>query len=76
MPLVQVYPNPVTDGVLNINGLKNASVKIFSTNGSQLISLERFSGSTIDVSSLPTGVYIMNVTTQEGLAVRKKIVIL
>jgi hypothetical protein len=76
VPLVQVYPNPVTEGILNINGVKDARVKIFSANGSQLISLESFSGSTIDVSALPTGIYIMNLTTQEGVTVRKKIVIM
>jgi hypothetical protein len=73
-PLVQVYPNPVS-GTLSINGLKDASVKLFSANGREVIALTRFSGNSIDVSSLAAGIYIMNVTTSEGLVVRKKIVI-
>jgi hypothetical protein len=74
IPFVQVYPNPVS-GKLSINGLKDASVKLFSVNGEEVISLSRFSGNSIDVSSLSPGIYIMNVTTMEGQLVRKKIVV-
>jgi hypothetical protein len=75
LPMVQVFPNPVND-ILNINGLKNATVNLFSANGAQVMSLPNFSGNSIDVSSLPSGIYIMNVTTPEGLVARKKIVVL
>jgi hypothetical protein len=74
MPLVQVYPNPVS-GTLSISGLKDASVKLFSVNGEEVISLTRFSGNSIDVSSLSPGIYVMNVTTSQGIQVRKKIVV-
>jgi len=74
IPLVQLYPNPV-NGILHINGLKDASVKLFSVNGKEMMSLDTFSGNSIDVSLLPAGIYIMNVTTNEGLQVRKKIVV-
>jgi hypothetical protein len=73
-PLIQVFPNPAND-ILNISGLKDASVKLFSANGEQVISLTNFSGNSIDVSSLPSGIYIMNVTAPDGLVARKKIVI-
>jgi hypothetical protein len=74
IPMVQIFPNPVTD-VLSINGLKEASVKLYSTDGAQVMSFDHFSGSSIDVSALPAGIYVMNVTTQEGQTVRKKIVV-
>jgi hypothetical protein len=74
LPLVQLYPNPVS-GVLHINGLKDADVKLFSSDGAEVISLTDFSGNSIDVSLLPAGIYIMNVTTTEGFQVRKKIVV-
>jgi hypothetical protein len=74
IPLVQVYPNPV-NGMLNVYGLKDASVKIFSANGSEVMSFNRFSANSIDVSSLPAGVYILGITTEEGLVVRKKVVV-
>lgn len=73
-PLVQVYPNPVTD-MLNVNGLKDATVKFYSVNGEEVISLNSFSGNVIDVSTLPAGIYIMNITMEDGVVVRKKIVV-
>jgi hypothetical protein len=73
-PLIQVFPNPV-NGTLNIAGLKDASVKLFSTNGTEVISLTGFSGSSIDISRLPAGIYILNITTLEGNTARKKIVV-
>jgi hypothetical protein len=73
-PLVQVYPNPAS-GTLNVFGLKDATVKLFSASGDQVIELNNFSGNSIDVSTLPAGIYVMNVTTNEGIVVRKKIVV-
>jgi hypothetical protein len=75
LPLVQVYPNPVS-GILNIFGLKDATVRIYSANGAEVMSFDRFSGNSIDVSALPAGIYIMNVTTTKGFVVRKKIVVI
>jgi hypothetical protein len=74
MPLVQVYPNPVS-GTLNIHGLKDATVKLYSADGAEVMSFTNFSGNSIDVSGLSAGIYIMNVTTPEGLVVRKKVVV-
>ncbi len=74
VPSIQVYPNPVTN-VLHVNGMKDAGVKLFNTSGEQVLTLNKFSGSTIDVSELPSGVYIMNVTTADGQTMRRKIVV-
>ena len=74
LPLVQVFPNPVSD-ILSINGLKDATVRLFSANGNEVMSFTRFSGNSIDVSSLPAGIYIMNINTPEGYVARKKIVV-
>ena len=74
LPMVQVFPNPAND-ILSIYGLKDATVRLFSVNGKEMLSFTRFSGNSIDVSSLPAGIYIMNVTTPEGLLARKKIVV-
>jgi hypothetical protein len=74
LPLVQVFPNPVSD-ILNVSGLKDATVKLFSANGNEVMSFTRFSGNSIDVSSLPAGIYIMNIITPEGYVARKKIVV-
>jgi hypothetical protein len=74
LPMVQVFPNPAND-ILSIYGLKDATVRLFSVNGKEMLSFTRFSGNSIDVSSLPAGIYIMNITTPEGLVARKKIVV-
>jgi hypothetical protein len=74
IPLVQVYPNPVS-GTLNINGLKDATVGLYSASGAQVVSLTNFSGNSIDISMLPAGIYVMNVTMPDGRVVRKKIVV-
>ena len=74
MPLIQVFPNPVSE-ILTVNGLKDATIKFYSVSGEEVISMTRFSRNSIDVSSLPAGIYVMNITTQEGQVVRKKIVV-
>jgi hypothetical protein len=61
--------------MLNIYGLKDAKVELFSAKGEQVISLNNFSGSSIDLSEMPAGIYIMNVTTIDGFVVRKKVVV-
>lgn len=74
IPLVQVYPNPAS-GTLNVFGLKDATVKLYAANGEQVMEMSNFSGNSIDVSDLPAGIYILNVSNTEGYIVRKKIVI-
>jgi hypothetical protein len=74
MPLVQVYPNPVS-GTLNVNGLQDATIELFSANGKKVMTLAGFSGNSIDVSALPAGIYIMKLETTEGFVARKKIVV-
>lgn len=74
VPSIQVFPNPVTD-MLNIHGVKNVSVRMFSADGSLVMSLNNFSGSQIDLSGLPAGIYVLNLTTSEGTVLRKKIVV-
>jgi hypothetical protein len=73
-PMVQVFPNPVS-GILHINGLKDATIRLFSANGNEVMSFERFSGNSIDVSSLPAGIYILNLSTKEGFLDRRKIAV-
>ena len=73
-PLVQVYPNPVSDQ-LNIYGVKDATVRIFSIDGQQLVTLNNFSGSAIDVSELSAGLYVLDIQTLQGNRLRKKIIV-
>jgi hypothetical protein len=74
VPLIQVYPNPAT-GQLFINGLKDANLKFYSMDGKEIMTIERFSGGSIDVSVFNAGIYVMHVMTSEGAVIRKKIVV-
>jgi len=74
MPLVQIYPNPVS-GVLNIYGLKDATVRIYSSSGCEKLAFTHFSGNPIDLSSFVPGIYLVSITTKDGLIAWKKIIV-
>lgn len=72
----QLYPNPASDE-LNIFFNKNSfftSLNIYSSIG-KIISSEKISGDsnfTIDVHSLPAGLYLIEMKNDTGLSVQKK----
>lgn len=56
-----IYPNP-TSNIINITGLNQpVGVKIYSVQGQLLKSVNQVN-STIDLSDLPNGIYILNLT--------------
>jgi len=68
-----LYPNP-TSGIINITGLNHpAEVKINSIQG-HLMKTSMFVGDQVDVSDLPSGVYILNLKST-GKTIAKKLVI-
>jgi hypothetical protein len=71
------YPNPVSDGILNISSASDSlkNIIIFNLLGKQVHS-SSFSGiqSTVDVSSISAGIYILKVT-EAGKTGTKKVVI-
>ena len=68
---IKTYPNPVIN-YLTIETPPQSTIKISSIQG-QLIKTLATSGSKInvDVSSLPCGVYLVEVRTEKGVAVKK-----
>jgi len=72
---VQLYPNPVTDGTLNITtpleGEKQ--VVIYDVMGKRVIDTQ-IEGNQLNVSSLQSGVYMLRIS-QEGAIATKKLVI-
>ena len=66
-----VYPNP-TNSVLNIDtkGERILSIRIFNISG-QLINSELNSDNTIDVSQFNNGMYIIQVETDNGVALSR-----
>ncbi len=69
---VQCYPNP-TDGLIHVKSASNLQ-KIVIRNqwGTEVLTREvSGTGSTIDVTPLSTGLYIMEVTTNNGVITQK-----
>ena len=57
---LQVYPNPVADHITVMTGRHTPeTVTIYTINGTQVLSREIVMESTIDVSALPKGIYIV-----------------
>src|SRR5690554_2181400 len=68
-----IYPNP-TSGILNINLENNLTlekVTVYNNSGQIVKTTQK---STIDVSSLSSGVYFVEITTNQGIATKKVIV--
>ena len=72
---LKIYPNPVTNGTLFIETSANAekTVTVFDVLGKQVLNTTT-SNNTINVASLHTGVYIVNIT-EEGKTASRKLVI-
>src|SRR5690606_34256647 len=66
-----IYPNPVTD-VLNIeskNGLNASEIKITDMTG-KVVKVQK-DATSINVSNLSAGTYLIDITTNEGKATSK-----
>lgn len=72
---LSLFPNPVTNGILNINSDANAerSVVIFDILGKQVLKTTT-SNSSINVSNLNSGVYMVKITEEGKTATRKLVV--
>lgn len=70
---ILVWPNP-TSGIISISGLPQpADVQVYSVQG-QLMKTVQQAESTVDVSDLPAGVYLLNIPVGKNLLVRKMVV--
>lgn len=65
---VVITPNPVVN-LLNIAGADNALVQVFDVNGKQILS--EVYNKPIPVSELPSGLYMVKITTDQGSVVKK-----
>ncbi|MFM7858194.1 MAG: T9SS type A sorting domain-containing protein, partial [Flammeovirgaceae bacterium] len=75
LPLVEVYPNPVTNGMLSISfgGMAGKKqVTLFALTGESLLSSSTESGSIeMDVANLSAGMYLARVTVNDKLFVTR-----
>ncbi|MBO6051940.1 MAG: T9SS type A sorting domain-containing protein [Bacteroidales bacterium] len=68
--VLAIFPNPVSD-VLTINYDKAISqIDVYDVNG-KLVKTFTTVGSTVNVSDLSSGVYMLNMQTEDGLVVKK-----
>lgn len=72
---LDIYPNPVTNGVLNINTTANdaKNVVVYDVLGKQVVNTT-ISGSTVNVANLKNGVYIVKITENGKTATRKLVI--
>ena len=72
---VSIYPNPVSDGIINLVNPTNEAlaVEIFDLNGRKVISKTSIFDS-VDVSELSEGVYSMKLSNQDKFDVKKIVI--
>ena len=67
----EIYPNPIVSGaILNIEGIKSASYEWLSLNG-DVISCGSLSGNSLIVPSLSSAIYILKLTSENGIIYHK-----
>lgn len=69
---ITVYPNPCVDYINFNTESKLENISIYNSNG-QLISIEKLVNNRIDISQLPSGLYIMRFDS-DGKTINKKII--
>jgi len=71
---LQIFPNPLTDNILNITTANNADmdVVIYDMVGKQVVNTKVVNG-TVDTANLTAGLYIVKVT-EEGKTATKKLI--
>lgn len=71
---IYIYPNPVSDLLIISSPTQILNeIEIFSINGS-LIKKERLNNSSLEVSTLPSGVYFLKIKNQEQEVLFKKFI--
>ena len=68
---INLYPNPITES-FQISGLEGVgAMTISDLNGKTILSKQVISNESISVGTLPKGIYILKVITNEGTVVRE-----
>jgi PKD repeat protein len=57
---IHIFPNPVTSKMF-INGADHSEISIYNSTGNKVLSLPDFNGSSIDMSGVPGGIYLITV---------------
>ena len=67
----RLHPNP-SSGSITVENLNTAAaVSIYSVNGKKVMSLDNYTGESINVSALSSGLYLVSIETEESKEVRR-----
>ena len=74
---VQVYPNPATNVLtLKTGDVSNAQITVFDINGQKVTEqIAESTETTLNVSSLPAGNYIVEIKSADGTVVNRKVAV-
>ena len=72
---VSTYPNP-TSGMIHIYGAAHSTITIYSGSGLLYRTINDFTGTSLNLTDLPKGVYILNIQREDNTIIRKKVVLL
>ncbi|PQL90050.1 T9SS type A sorting domain-containing protein [Apibacter sp. wkB309] len=68
---IQLFPNPVID-ILKINtAAKVTSANVYNYSGKEVKRYPRIINNELDLQDLPAGIYIVNLTTDQGIVTKK-----
>lgn len=71
-----IYPNPAGDNItIDIPGYKKATVAIINMNGTVVRTANISNHTTIDISTVPSGIYTVTVQPEDGAATTQKLTI-
>jgi hypothetical protein len=71
---LSVYPNPASD-YIQINGADNYNISVSDAVGRQHRVINNFTGSRINLTGLPAGIYLLKAEKQGYAAINKKFII-
>jgi hypothetical protein len=73
---ISIYPNPTSGKLFILNGQDVNRVEIYSMSGEQIKSIDCTNLSTLDISSLSKGLYVLRLHDLNGNVITKKVTIL
>jgi hypothetical protein len=71
---LNIYPNPVADVLYIKSQSKVTEIQIFAASGQRVMNVNDKNISSVNLQSLPSGVYLINITLDNGQKLTKKIV--
>ena len=55
-----IFPNPASE-IVQIRGIEKAALRIYTAEGRIVLHMEEYRGGTLDISSLPSGLYMVRI---------------